>query len=107
MIYLSEAAIKRVRKFLQKHPDGIGIYVDVNRSGCSGYGYSIDIAKSVGEHQRSFMTAGFDVVVDEEDLTLIDGMTLDVKKDGLNEYFTFDNPHATATCGCGTSFSVN
>lgn len=106
MIHLSDAARRRIRKFLEVNPSGIGIYVDVTRSGCAGHGYHIEIAEAVRADQQSFACSGVQVVVDKADLPLIDGLTLDVKKQGLNEFFSFANPQAESTCGCGTSFSV-
>lgn len=107
MIYLTAQAVARVKKHLAKRGSGVGVYIDVVRSGCSGYSYHIDFVDAVGEHQRAFAQDGFQVVVDEEDLALLDGLELAVKKQGLNEFFTFSNPQAAATCGCGTSFSIS
>lgn len=106
MIHLSDAARRRIGKFLAANPSGIGIYVAVTRAGCAGYGYHIEIAEAVGADQHSFAYPGFQVVVDKADLPLIDGLTLDVKKQGLNEFFSFANPQAESTCGCGSSFRV-
>ncbi|SUO95518.1 HesB/IscA family protein [Suttonella ornithocola] len=105
MIYLSEAAIARVQKFMRQQPDAIGIQVKVTRSGCSGYSYHIDMAKGLKEGQLAYPYEGFQVIVDNDDLPLVEGLRLDVKKQGLNEAFSFENPKAQATCGCGTSFS--
>ncbi len=106
MIHLTDAALRRVRKFLDANPSGIGIHVDVTRAGCAGHGYHIEIAEGVSQEQQAFAYPGFQVVVDKADLPLIDGLTLDVKKQGLNEFFSFANPQAESTCGCGSSFRV-
>lgn len=107
MIHLTPEAIARVQKHLTKRGSGIGIHVDVVRSGCSGYSYHIDFVDTVSEEQITAEYDGFQVVVDKDDLALLDGLELSVKKQGLNEFFAFTNPQATATCGCGTSFSVS
>lgn len=107
MIELSEAAVARVNKQLKARGHGLGIRIGVKRSGCSGYGYDIDFLDELPEGMQAVPFAGFVVGILPEDLAMIGGLRLDVKKDGLNEYFTFDNPQATATCGCGTSFSIS
>lgn len=107
MIHLTPEAVARVKKHLAKRGTGIGVHVDVVRSGCSGYSYHIDFIDSVGADQLAFAQDGFQVVVDKDDAALLDGLELAVKKQGLNEFFAFNNPQATATCGCGTSFSVS
>lgn len=107
MIFLSEAAIARIQRFISQRPQAIGVHVAVTRGGCSGYSYSLDLVENVGEDQQRFDYDGFAVVVDRVDLTLVEGLRLDVKKQGLNESFAFDNPQAQETCGCGSSFSVN
>lgn len=107
MIVLTDKAVSRVKKQLAQRGFGIGVKVGVVRSGCSGFSYQLDFVDAVGEGELSQAYEGFVVVVASEDLALIEGLVLDVKKQGLNEFFVFDNPKATATCGCGTSFSVS
>ncbi|MDO5091418.1 MAG: iron-sulfur cluster assembly accessory protein [Cardiobacteriaceae bacterium] len=107
MIALTDAAIARVEKQLAKRGTGLGIQIGVKRSGCSGYSYDIDFLDAVADDMHSERCGNITVAVRKDDLALLDGLCLDVKKDGLNEYFTFDNPQASATCGCGTSFSIS
>lgn len=106
MIYLTEAAISRSQKYLKANPSAIGIRINITRSGCSGYGYHIDLADAVTDNDTAFTYPDFQVVIKTADLPLVDGLKLDIKKQGLNESFSFDNPQAQATCGCGTSFSI-
>jgi iron-sulfur cluster assembly protein len=54
----------------------------------------------------SFDNHGITVYVDTKDLAYLDGMTLDWKREGLNEGFDFVNPNETARCGCGESFKI-
>lgn len=106
MIELTDKAMARVRGQLAKRGSGIGIKVGVTRSGCSGYSYQVDFADAVAKGEVAAVYEDITVVVAEKDLPLIEGLRLDVKTQGLNQFFAFDNPRATATCGCGTSFSV-
>lgn len=106
MIYLSEAAQQRVRRFVAKQAGAIGVRVAVKHSGCSGYGYDIEVIEGLAEKDVVFAYPEFQVAVAEADLPLLQNLQIDVKKNGLNESFSFDNPQAQSTCGCGTSFSI-
>ncbi len=46
------------------------------------------------------------VIVSKDDLEFVDGISLDYRREGINEAFKFDNPNVKGTCGCGESFSV-
>lgn len=106
MIHLTDAAISRSQKYIKTDPTAIGIRINITRSGCSGYSYHIDLASQIDEQDAVFDYPDFKVVIKTSDIPLIDGLKLDVKKQGLNEQFIFDNPQAQATCGCGSSFSI-
>ncbi|UJF25276.1 iron-sulfur cluster assembly accessory protein [Suttonella sp. R2A3] len=106
MIELSPQVVTRIQQQLAKRGSGIGVHIDVIRSGCSGYSYRIDFVDEVGEAQQQFAHDGFVVVVDDEDVALLDGLELRLEQKGLNSAFAFNNPQANGTCGCGTSFSV-
>lgn len=105
MIHLTESAQARVCRYIRKD-NALGIHIAVKKSGCSGYGYDIRVVQQIPENTVTFPYEDFSVFVSEHDLSMLDGLTLDVKKQGLNESFAFDNPQAQATCGCGTSFSL-
>ena len=107
MIELTDAAVAHINKQLKARGSGLGIRLGVKRAGCSGYGYDIDFLDTLDDGLHTFAYDGFVVAVPRDDLAMLDGLRLDVKKEGLNEHFTFDNPHASATCGCGTSFSIS
>lgn len=106
MIHLTHSAQTRAQRYIGKEPGAIGIHIAVKKSGCSGYGYDIKVVTQPPENATSFNYGDFEVFVNHDDLPMLNGLTLDVKKQGLNESFTFDNPQAQATCGCGTSFSL-
>ena len=106
MIYLSEAAQQRIRRFVAKQAGAIGVRVAVKRSGCSGYGYDIEVIEGLAEKDVVFAYPEFQVVVVEAELRRLQNVLLVVEKNGLNDVFSFDNPQAQSTCGCGTSFSI-
>jgi iron-sulfur cluster assembly protein len=105
-ISLTASAATRVRTFLAKRGNGVGLRLGVRRSGCNGWAYTIDYADAVRPGDVVFDQAGVKVVVDPESLELIDGTEVDFVKEGLNEAFKFRNPNIKGECGCGESFSV-
>lgn len=106
MIQLTEIAARRILNQLQKRGKGVGLRVAVKKSGCSGWAYVLDYADELGTDDQVFEQFGAKVVVKTEHLDKLDGMTLDFKRDGLNEAFAFRNPNVKGECGCGESFAV-
>lgn len=105
-IHLTPAALERVRRFIATDPSAVGLRFGVQRSGCSGWGYRIDLAHEIAPDDQVFEQDGVKLLVDPHSLSLVDGTTIDFVRRGLNQEFAFDNPKATAGCGCGESFSV-
>jgi iron-sulfur cluster assembly protein len=106
-IHLTANAIERVKRFLAEQPQTIGLRFGVKRTGCSGWGYEIDMAREQAASDRVFEQDGVRVLVDERFLQLVDGTEIDFVKTGLNHQFVFRNPNAAAECGCGESFTTD
>ncbi len=105
-ISLTNAAAERVRGYLDKRDDALGLRLGVTKTGCSGYSYVINYADSMGDSDVVFEDKGVRVIVDNDALPLIDGTEVDFVKNGLNETFSFRNPNVSGECGCGESFNV-
>jgi len=103
---LSAAAAQRITKMLEAEPEGSFFRVAVNGGGCSGFQYEFSIDTDRGEEDLSFVSHDVEVVIDEISLELVDKAELDYVQDLMGAYFAVSNPNATASCGCGTSFSV-
>lgn len=99
-------AAHQIRKALAARGGGLGLRLAVKTSGCSGYAYALEFADAVSAQDRCFDSEGVQLIVDLQSLPLIDGTRLDWVREGLNEGFRFDNPNASANCGCGESFAV-
>ncbi len=106
-ISISDRAAKRV-SFLLDQQDGaeLMLRVSVSGGGCSGfqYGFAFDDARN--DDDLVFSHAGVDVVIDEMSLELLEGAQIDFVEDLAGAAFRIDNPNATASCGCGSSFAV-
>lgn len=105
-ITITPAASERMRQFLAQTPGAAGVRFGVKRTGCSGFGYVVDLATVAGEGDRVLEVDGVPLVVDDKSLPLVDGTVIDFRRQGLNASFVFHNPNATGECGCGESFTV-
>lgn len=111
-ITMTEPAIKHTRNEAAKKTDCQGIRLSLETSGCSGYMYEISFvnqqeATEQQENDHVFQIADdIRLFVNKKHLPILNGTEIDFITRGLNSMFHFNNPNATAECGCGESFSV-
>jgi iron-sulfur cluster assembly protein len=105
-VSVTPKAAVQIRKALGKRGGGVGLRLAIKTSGCSGYAYALEFADELAPADLKFESEGVQLLVDAASLPMIDGTQLDWVREGLNEGFKFNNPNASATCGCGSSFSV-
>ena len=106
-ILLTESAHARIRGYLDADPAAIGLRFGVARTGCSGWGYKVDMARDRNPDDTVFDAGGIAIYVDAASLPLVDGTEIDFLKQGLNEQFVFRNPNVAGECGCGESFTTD
>jgi iron-sulfur cluster assembly protein len=110
MITLSENAANEIKTIIQNEELDVGkirLRVGVKGGGCSGFSYLLDLTETQKETDETFEHHGIKVVCDPKSLLYLNGTTIDFKDEGLNaKGFVFQNPNATSTCGCGSSFHV-
>lgn len=105
-IYLTDRAAARIRNFLQRQPDKQAFRLSVKKTGCSGWGYEVQLTDHIDADDVTFEDKGIRIVVPRSVLDYVDGTTVDFVQQGINSLFTFDNPNAKGECGCGESFTV-
>ena len=105
---LSESAKKQVKqlKEAQNLPESVFLRMGVKGGGCSGMSYVLEFDSEKGPHDKEFDIDGVRVVCDKKSYLYLNGTTLDYVMQGLTGGFTFVNPQAKSSCGCGTSFSA-
>lgn len=86
--------------------DAACLRVAVLGGGCSGFQYEFELAEAPAEGDTVIEGKGQKVLVDEESLPFLEGSVVDFRDELIGARFSVENPNATATCGCGTSFSV-
>ena len=106
-VTLAPAALERIQGYLAQSPDAIGLRFGVKKTGCSGWGYVVDMARDARDGDTVFEQDGVAIHVDADSLALVDGTQIDFLKQGLNEQFVFRNPNVAAECGCGESFTTD
>ena len=107
-ISLTEKARAEVLKIMQANniPETYGLRVGVKGGGCSGLSYSLGFDKEAREGDKVIDKEGVHLFVDPKSLFYLSGTQLDYT-DGLNgRGFVFNNPNASRSCGCGSSFGV-
>jgi len=104
---LTETASKHVKKLLDEQKlQGVFLRMGVKGGGCSGLSYSLEFDSELGPHDKKFEVDGVTVVCDAKSYLYLNGTTLDYVTEGLQGGFTFINPQAKSSCGCGTSFTA-
>lgn len=106
-ISLAPAALDRIRGYLAADPAALGLRFGVKRTGCSGWGYVVDLARDRRDGDAVSEQDGVRIFVDPDSLPLLDGTEIDFLKQGLNEQFVFRNPNVAGECGCGSSFTTD
>ena len=108
MINVTETAASQIQKLLAKQQlDQGGMRVGVKAGGCSGFEYVFGWEAEPRAGDLVFDGPnGVRVWIDPRSHRVLDGTTLDYDTSLLSKGFTFENPHAKSTCGCGVSFSV-
>ncbi len=106
-ISLTEGAVKQLARIKQEQnvPDDHGLRVGVKGGGCSGFSYILgfDVQK---ENDQVFEISGLKVFLQKAHAIYLLGIEIDWLEGLNNRGFTFNNPNAKETCGCGTSFSA-
>ena len=108
-VTLTEDAAKEVQRIIdeQNENDELLLRIAVTGGGCSGFNYALGFDKQFDEKVDSkFDCHGVPVVVDRKSALFLDGTTIDWHVGVDKRGFTFQNPNATKTCGCGSSFQA-
>ena len=106
-VRMSPAAVAHAQRQLAKR-GALAVRLAVKQSGCSGFMYALDYVDAPEAQDTAYaLEGGLTVYVDPEALPLVQGTEIDLVTEGLNHVLKFQNPNATAECGCGESFAVS
>ncbi|ETV98689.1 hypothetical protein, variant [Aphanomyces invadans] len=105
-IKLTDEAAARIKELMANQPDAIGIRLGVRTRGCSGLSYTMNYATEKQKLDEEVSDKGVKVFIESKALFHVVGTTMDYKITPVSAEFTFENPNAKGTCGCGESFNV-
>ncbi len=106
-INLSGRAIKKVRDLVaEEENDQLKLRVFITGGGCSGFQYGFTFDELIAEDDTAVETGGVTLLVDPMSLQYLVGSVVDYTEGLEGSRFVVNNPNATATCGCGSSFSI-
>jgi iron-sulfur cluster assembly accessory protein len=105
-ITVSERAARRIGEILRQEPAGTMLRVSVAGGGCSGFQYKFDTECTKADDDIMIERAGATVLIDPISLNYMAGAEIDFVDDLIGSSFKVNNPQATASCGCGTSFAL-
>jgi iron-sulfur cluster assembly protein len=100
------AEIKSIVKDKELDAEKVCLRVGVRGGGCSGFNYILDLTEQNGDQDEAFEQHGVKVVCDPKSYLYLNGTTIDFKDEMMARGFVFNNPNATSTCGCGSSFNA-
>jgi iron-sulfur cluster assembly accessory protein len=105
-ITVSERAARRIGEILKSEGEGAMLRISVEGGGCSGFQYKFDLVAASEADDLLIERAGAGVLIDPLSLEYLAGSEIDFVDDLIGSAFKVINPNATASCGCGTSFSI-
>jgi len=105
-VTISERATRRIGEILRREPGGAMLRVSVAGGGCSGFQYRFDIDHKRGDDDLVITADDATVLVDAASQPFLTGAVIDFVDDLTGASFRVNNPNATTSCGCGTSFAL-
>jgi len=108
-IILTETAAREIKTIIEQQgldAENVRLRVGVKGGGCSGFSYILDLTESQKPADELFEQHDIKVICDPKSLLYLEGTTVDFKDEIMGRGFVFQNPNATSSCGCGSSFSA-
>ena len=103
---MSASAAKRITQIVAGETDDKVLRLSVLGGGCSGFSYEFNLEDAPAADDLVISRDGARMVIDDVSLPYLEGSVVDFVDDLIGQSFQVKNPNATASCGCGTSFSI-
>jgi iron-sulfur cluster assembly protein len=106
---LTETAAREINTIIKQQEldaENVRLRVGVKGGGCSGFSYLLDLTEQQRDTDEAFEEHGVKVVCDPKSYLYLNGTTIDFKDEVMGRGFVFNNPNATSSCGCGSSFTA-
>ena len=108
-IELTQRAAEELKRIIAqqgKDPASVYLRVGVKGGGCSGFTYWLDLVEQKGEFDEEFESHGIRVLCDPKSYLFLAGTVIDFREELMGRGFVFNNPNATRSCACGSSFAI-
>ena len=105
-IGVTDAVFTQLSAIIASEGPGKRLRVAVLGGGCSGFQYTFELDEAVADDDIVIEKDGIGVVIDSVSQPFLEGAVIDYKDELIGAHFAIDNPNATSSCGCGTSFSM-
>lgn len=105
-VSITDRAAKRISAVLKNEPAATMLRIAVTGGGCSGFQYDFVLDDQKADDDLVIEKAGAIVLIDSASLDFLKGSEIDFSDEMIGAAFKINNPNATASCGCGTSFSI-
>ena len=107
MITITANALYKISDILAEENNPlVKLRTFVQGGGCSGFNYGFTLDEEQNEDDFVIEESGVTVLVDSMSMQYLQGATIDYKEELMGSNFVINNPNATTTCGCGSSFSI-
>lgn len=107
MLTITDSAIEKIRDILaEENNPNIKLRVFVQGGGCSGFSYGFTLDEEKNEDDFVVHKDELEILIDSMSAQYIQGATVEYKEELMGSQFVIQNPNASSTCGCGSSFSV-
>jgi iron-sulfur cluster insertion protein len=107
MIEITESAMAKISDILaEENNPRVKLRTFVQGGGCSGFSYGFTLDEEQNEDDFVIEKSGTSILIDSMSMQYLQGATIDYKDELMGSSFTINNPNATTTCGCGSSFAV-
>ena len=106
-IKFTDKAIKQINHLLLQKDKGSFFRIAIKGGGCSGFQYVFKVVEKVNENDQVFQKEDCRVIIDKTSLQFLEGAEIDYSEELIGSSFKINNPNATSSCGCGTSFSFS
>lgn len=108
-VNLTDTAAREINTIIDQQEldrEKVRLRVGVKGGGCSGFSYVLDLTESEKDSDEVFEQHGVKLICDPKSLLYLNGTTIDFKDEIMGRGFVFQNPNASTSCGCGSSFAV-
>jgi iron-sulfur cluster insertion protein len=107
MIEITDSAMTKISEILtEENNPKVKLRTFVQGGGCSGFSYGFTLDEEQNEDDFLVEKSGTTILVDSMSMQYLQGSTIDYKDELMGASFVINNPNATTTCGCGSSFAV-